>query len=74
MTMALRSGATAFVAANPVAITGMRRRMALWDTSATTPRSPAKSSGDTENMAIDMFGPLITRRHKARMDMLYGSD
>jgi soluble lytic murein transglycosylase len=33
-------------------------------------------SGDTENMAIDMFGPLITPGdHKARMDMLlYGSD
>ncbi len=33
-------------------------------------------SGDTEAMAIDMFGPLITPGdHKARMDMLlYGSD
>ncbi len=33
-------------------------------------------SGDTENMAIDMFGALITPGdHKARMDMLlYGSD
>jgi soluble lytic murein transglycosylase len=33
-------------------------------------------SGDTENMAIDMFGPLITPGdHKARMDMLlYGAD
>lgn len=33
-------------------------------------------SGDTENMAIDMFGALITPGdHKARMDMLlYGAD
>lgn len=33
-------------------------------------------SGDMENTAIDMFGPLITPGdHKARMDMLlYGSD
>jgi soluble lytic murein transglycosylase len=33
-------------------------------------------SGDTENIAIDMFGALITPGdHKARMDMLlYGSD